>query len=124
MIDRSLDDTEGTEKATGEAVVTIRKTGRMKVCDDGDTAAKAQQPQQQPQEPLRGRVDSNTAASVLSLNISTTNNSSSNTTDIHHNRTNTWELTPVSILIRTMGYMDNDTLMIMCLVCQQIKELI
>jgi len=35
-----------------------------------------------------------------------------------------WELTPVSILLRTLGYMDNDTLMIMCLVCKQIKELI
>ena len=39
-------------------------------------------------------------------------------------RRNKWELTPISILLRTMGYMDNDTLMIMCLVCQQIKELI
>ena len=35
-----------------------------------------------------------------------------------------WELTPVSILLRTLGYMDNDTLMLMCLVCKQIKELI
>ena len=37
---------------------------------------------------------------------------------------NTWELTPVSILLRTMSYLDNATLMIMCLVCKQIKELI
>ena len=37
---------------------------------------------------------------------------------------NKWELTPVSLLLRTLGYMDNDTLMLMCLVCKQIKELI
>ena len=35
-----------------------------------------------------------------------------------------WDLTPLSILIRMMAYMDNDTLMIMCLVCKQIKDLI
>ena len=35
-----------------------------------------------------------------------------------------WELTPVSLLIRTLNYMDNDTLMIMCLVCTQIRDII
>ena len=35
---------------------------------------------------------------------------------------NKWELTPISLLLRTMGYMDNDTLMIMCLVCKQIND--
>ena len=120
-----MDDIEETSKAAGEAVITIGKTGRMdgtKVYDDGDTAAKALQQQQ----PLRPRVDSNSASSLLSLNIATTNNNHNNSsnTDIHHNRSTTWTLTPLSILLRTMGYMDNDTLMIMCLVCQQIKELI
>ena len=33
-------------------------------------------------------------------------------------------MTPISLLLRTMGYMDNDTLMMMCLVCKQINELI
>ena len=42
----------------------------------------------------------------------------------NHNRSNKWELSPISLLLRTMGYMDNTTLMIMCLVCKQIKELI
>ena len=37
---------------------------------------------------------------------------------------NKWKLTPVSLLLRTLGFMDNDTLMIMCLVCQQIRDLI
>ena len=37
---------------------------------------------------------------------------------------NKWDLTPVSLLLRTLGYLDNDTLMIMCLVCQQIRDLI
>ena len=37
---------------------------------------------------------------------------------------NKWDLTPVSLLLRTLGYMDNDTLMIMCLVCKQIRSLI
>ena len=37
---------------------------------------------------------------------------------------NKWDLTPVSLLLRTLGYMDNDTLMIMCLVCKQIRDLI
>jgi len=37
---------------------------------------------------------------------------------------NKWELTPVSLLIRTLSYMDNDTLMIMCLVCTQIRDII
>lgn len=36
---------------------------------------------------------------------------------------NTWGLTPISLLLRTMEYMDNDTLMIMCLVCKQIRDL-
>lgn len=35
-----------------------------------------------------------------------------------------WKLTPLSILIRMMAYMDNGTLMIMCLVCKQVKDLI
>ena len=35
---------------------------------------------------------------------------------------NKWELTPLSILLRTMGYMDNDTLMLMCLVCKQLRD--
>ena len=35
-----------------------------------------------------------------------------------------WELTPVSILIRILGYLDNTTLMNMCLVCKQIKTII
>ena len=109
-----MDDIEETSKAAGEAVITIGKTGRMdgtKVYDDGDTAAKALQQQQ----PLRPRVDSNSASSLLSLNIATTNNNHNNSsnTDIHHNRSTTWTLTPLSILLRTMGYMDNDTLMIM-----------
>ena len=37
---------------------------------------------------------------------------------------NKWEVTPVSLLLRTLGYMDNDTFMIMCLVCKQIRDLI
>ena len=37
---------------------------------------------------------------------------------------NKWERTPIALLLRTMVYMDNDTLMIMCLVCQQIQDLI
>ena len=37
---------------------------------------------------------------------------------------NKWELTPISILLRTMSYMDNTTLMVLCLVCQQIRDLI
>ena len=37
---------------------------------------------------------------------------------------NEWELTPVSLLIRTLGYVNNDTLMMMCLVCKQIRDLI
>ena len=37
---------------------------------------------------------------------------------------NKWELTPISILIRTMSYMDNETLMVMCLVCKQIRDII
>ena len=39
-------------------------------------------------------------------------------------RSNKWDLTPVSLLLRTLGYMDNDALMIMCLVCKQIRDLI
>ena len=35
-----------------------------------------------------------------------------------------WELTPLSLLLRTMEYMDNDTLMLMCLVCKQIRDII
>ena len=37
---------------------------------------------------------------------------------------NTWVLTPVSILLRTMSYLDNATVMLLCLVCKQLKELI
>lgn len=37
---------------------------------------------------------------------------------------NKWELTPISILIRTMSYMDNETLMVMCLVCKQTRDII
>ena len=37
---------------------------------------------------------------------------------------NTWHLTPVALFIRTLGYMDNTTLMIMCLVCKQIRDII
>ena len=37
---------------------------------------------------------------------------------------NEWELTPISVLFRILGYTDNITLMSMCLVCQHIKELI
>ena len=37
---------------------------------------------------------------------------------------NTWNLTPVSLFIRTLGFLDNTTLMIMCLVCQQIRDII
>ena len=37
---------------------------------------------------------------------------------------NKWELTPISILTRTMSYMDNETLMVMCLVCKQIRDMI
>ena len=35
-----------------------------------------------------------------------------------------WELTPVSIFIRILGYLDNATLMMMCLVCKQINTII
>ena len=35
-----------------------------------------------------------------------------------------WELTPLPLLLRTMGYLDNATLMRMCLVCQHIRDLI
>ena len=35
-----------------------------------------------------------------------------------------WELTPVSILIRILGYLDNATLMMMCLVCKHINTII
>ena len=35
-----------------------------------------------------------------------------------------WELTPLPLLIRMLGYLDNATLMLMCLVCKQIRDLI
>jgi len=40
------------------------------------------------------------------------------------NDSNAWTVTPISLLLRTMGYMDNDTLMMMCLVSKQINKLI
>lgn len=36
----------------------------------------------------------------------------------------TWDHTPLPLFIRMLGYLDNATLMILCLVCQQIKDLI
>ena len=35
-----------------------------------------------------------------------------------------WELTPLPLLLRMLGYLDNATLMRMCLVCKQIRDLI
>ena len=35
---------------------------------------------------------------------------------------NTWELTPLPLFIRIMGYLDNATLIMMCLVCKQIRD--
>ena len=39
-------------------------------------------------------------------------------------KTEEWHLTPVSIFIRILGYLDNATLMMMCLVCKQINTII
>ena len=40
------------------------------------------------------------------------------------NKTEEWDLTPVSMLLRILGYLDNTTLMLMCLVCKQIRDII
>lgn len=37
---------------------------------------------------------------------------------------NTWDRTPLPLFIRMLGYLDNATLMILCLVCKQIRDLI
>ena len=118
---------------------------------DVDAAAKAQQQQQQQQQqPPRSPVDNddnndgtsktrnnyiqesstkdknNTNRSRLLPLPSLQYHDSKRTTITHnnHNRNNRWELTPISLLLRTMGYMDNDMRMMMCLGCKQIKELI
>ena len=37
---------------------------------------------------------------------------------------NKWELTPLPLFLRMLGYLDNPTFMILCRVCQQIRDLI
>ena len=66
---------------------------------------------------LRDKNNKTTKHESSTLLLSSSSNSSSNDS-------NTWTVTPISLLLRTMGYMDNDTLMMMCLVCKQINELI
>ena len=63
-----------------------------------------------------GIDQSSLSSSLSSVSLSSSNHSNENN--------NTWTVTPLPLLIRIMGYMDNATLMIMCLVCKQINDLI
>ena len=86
---------------------------------DMDTTTKAQQPQPpRSHNTKRPRPPSFPSLQYRAYKRTTTNNNNNS------NRINKWEKTPISLLIRTMGYMDNDTLMIMCLVCKQIRDII
>ena len=86
---------------------------------DMDTTTKAQQPH----PPRLHKTKRLRPPSFPSLQYRANKRTTKNNNNTS-NRSNKWELTPISLLIRTMGYMDNDTLMIMCLVCKQIRDII
>ena len=65
---------------------------------------------------LRDKNHKTTKRALSTLLLSSSSNNS--------NDSNKLTVTPISLLLHTTGYMDNDTLVMMCLVSKQINELI
>ena len=69
-------------------------------------------------------VEEDAPAAATTTQSSTLTHGTLRTQNGRGSPSNTWNLTPVSLFIRTLGFLDNTTLMIMCLVCQQIRDII
>ena len=115
---------------------TMKLRGGKKTRDDNSIKNKSKKRNRLSSITERGAVATRTRSS-RSNNDHTTRNkkkrlnidevivsSSSSSSSITYSSSSKWKKTPISILIQLLSYLNNDELMVICLVCKEMKDVI